>query len=142
MSFTGKAGLALAALGLAAGSVLGAGSANAAGDLWASVALSDNEPIYGLSVNLDSAEAAEAAAVADCHLGDCNVVMTWANGCGVLVESNDAFAWASGPTRAEAERKAYENLSTWTPTAVLANTGSGGLSGAYVVDAICTANAR
>ncbi|WP_336083910.1 DUF4189 domain-containing protein [Nocardia sp. SSK8] len=142
MSFMGKAGLALVAVGLAAGSVLGAGSASAAGDQWASVALSDNEAIYGISVNEGSADAAIAAAIADCHLADCNEVMTWANGCGVLVQSNQGLAWASGPTRADAERSAYETLSELTPTAVLANTGSANLSGAHVVDAICTANAR
>ncbi|WP_278264318.1 DUF4189 domain-containing protein [Nocardia sp. AG03] len=142
MSFMGKAGLALVAVGLAAGSVLGAGSASAAGDQWASVALSDNEAVYGVSVNEGSPDAAIAAAIANCHLADCNEVMTWANGCGVLVQSNQGVAWASGPTRAEAERTAYETLSELTPTAVLANTGSANLSGAHVIDAICTANAR
>ncbi|WP_410872302.1 DUF4189 domain-containing protein [Nocardia sp. A7] len=142
MSFMGKAGLAVAAFGLAAGSVLGAGSASAAGDQWASIALSDGQAIYGISVNEASPEAAEAAAIADCHLADCNVVTTWANGCAVLVESDNGIAWSTGATRADAERAAYENLSELTPTAVLANTGSANLSGAEVIDAICTANAR
>ncbi|WP_235569306.1 MULTISPECIES: DUF4189 domain-containing protein [Nocardia] len=142
MSFMGKAGLAVAALGLAAGSVFGAGSASAAGDQWASIAVSDGQAIYGTSVNQADVESAESAAVADCYLADCQAVLTWANGCGVLVESNKALAWASGATRAEAERKAFDQLSTWTPTAVLANTGSANLSGAHVVDAICTVNAR
>ncbi|MFE1592296.1 DUF4189 domain-containing protein [Nocardia sp. NPDC058705] len=142
MSFMGKVGFAVAASVLAAGSVLGAGSASAAGDQWASIALSDGQAIYGISVNEATPEAAEAAAIADCHLADCNVVTTWANGCAVLVESDNGIAWATGASRAEAERKAYENLSELTPTALLANTGSAGMSGSEVVDAICTANAR
>ncbi|MEU4411887.1 DUF4189 domain-containing protein [Nocardia salmonicida] len=142
MSFMGKAGFAVAASVLAAGSVLGAGSASAAGDQWASIALSDGRAIYGTSVNEATAEAAEAAAIADCHLADCHVVTTWANGCAVLIESDNGIAWATGPTRAEAERKAYENLSELTPTALLANTGSAALSGTEIVDAICTVNAR
>ena len=142
MSFKGKAGFAVAALGLAVGTVLGAGSATAAGDLWASIALSDSQAIYGISVNEASAESSREAALADCYLADCTVIKTWANGCGVLVQSNDALAWATAATRAEAERKAYENLSQHTPTALLANTGSANLSGTQVIVVICTAIAR
>ncbi|MFC4373701.1 DUF4189 domain-containing protein [Nocardia halotolerans] len=142
MSFMGKVGFAVAAFGLAAGSVLGAGSASAAGDQWASIALSDSQAIYGIGVNEASADAARAAAIADCHLSDCRVVKTWANGCGVMVQSENTLAWATGATRADAERKAYENLAERHPAALLANTGSAGLSGTVLVDAICTANAR
>ncbi|MFD6396098.1 DUF4189 domain-containing protein [Nocardia sp. NPDC060249] len=142
MSFMGKAGFAVAALGLAAGSVLGAGSATAAGNQWASIAVSKGELIYGTSANEADAPSAEAVALADCHYADCEVLATWANGCGALVQSDDAFAWAIGANRAEAERVAYEQLSTVTPTAILANTGSANLSGAKIVDVICTANAR
>ncbi|MFE3543387.1 DUF4189 domain-containing protein [Nocardia sp. NPDC059177] len=141
MSYKGKAGLAALLLGVVTSTVFGAGSANAAGDQWASIAVSDNEPFYGISVNVGSVEEAESIAIADCHVADCRAVLTWANGCGVLVESNDALAWASGPTRADAEREAYATLAEWTPTAMLANTGSANLSGAHVVDAICTSNA-
>ncbi|WP_228536435.1 DUF4189 domain-containing protein [Nocardia sp. XZ_19_231] len=142
MSFMGKAGFAVMALGLAAGSVLGAGSASAAGNQWASIAVSKGELIYGTSANEVDDASAEAVALADCYYADCEVIATWANGCGALIQSNDAFAWAVAANRAEAERLAYEKLSTVTPTAILANTGSANLSGAKIVDVICTANAR
>ncbi|MFC6012352.1 DUF4189 domain-containing protein [Nocardia lasii] len=142
MSFQGKAGFAVAAMGLAAASVLGAGAANAAGNQWASIAVSQSELIYGTSANEADAAAAEAIALADCHYADCEVITTWANGCGALIQSDDAFAWAVAANRAEAERLAYEKLSTVTPTAILANTGSANLSGTEIIDVICTANAR
>ncbi|MFD3508300.1 DUF4189 domain-containing protein [Nocardia sp. NPDC058666] len=142
MSFMGKAGFAVAAMGLAAGSVLGAGSASAAGNQWASIAVSHAELIYGTSANEGDVASAEAIALADCHYASCEVLVSWANGCAALVQSKDAFAWAVGANRAEAERVAYEQLSTRTPTAILANTGSANLSGAKIIDVICTANAR
>ncbi|MBF6349841.1 MULTISPECIES: hypothetical protein [Nocardia] len=52
------------------------------------------------------------------------------------------MAVASGPNRAEAERAAYQRLTEFTPTAVLANFGSADLSGAKIIEVVCTSNAR
>ncbi|WP_280434402.1 hypothetical protein [Nocardia carnea] len=49
---------------------------------------------------------------------------------------------ASGQNRAEAERAAYQRLTEFTPTAVLANFGSADLSGAKIIEVVCTSNAR
>ncbi|WP_036527033.1 DUF4189 domain-containing protein [Nocardia sp. CNY236] len=141
MSLMGKVGFAFAAGSLAVGSMLGAGSANAAG-LYAAIAVGNGGWTYGVSVNEASAEQARATAIANCGYTDCDVLQTWANGCGALVESDTGVAAGSGPNRAEAERAAYENLGNITPTAPLANLGSANLSGAWVVDVICTSNAR
>ncbi len=140
MGLMGKVGFAVAASSLAVGSVLGAGSANAAG-LYAAIAVSGQEWTYGTSVDEASYEDARAAALASCGAADCQIAVAWANGCGVLIESEQGVAVGSGPNRAEAERDAYDRLGKITPTAPLANVGSAALSGASVIDVVCTSNA-
>ncbi|MFD4433747.1 DUF4189 domain-containing protein [Nocardia sp. NPDC058497] len=143
MSFMGKAGFAVAALGLAAGSVLGAGSANAAGDLWGAYAFSAEQWESWSAVDWPTAEAAAASVLDGCGGGEDCQVMTWANGCGALVWNDQGWVTgASGPTRSEAIRKAIDKLSSRVPIAGLANFGSSELSGTEVVDVVCTANAR
>ncbi|GAB4589198.1 hypothetical protein Ntsu_70300 [Nocardia sp. IFM 10818] len=145
----GKAVVAVAAMGLAAGSVIGAGSANAAG-LYGAIAFSDRSWTYGSSVNAPSHEASVDEAVANCAWDgatDCTVMVAWANGCGALVysDANDGMyraAAGTGPDRATALRNAYARLAEHFPLATLANTGSAGLSQTGVSEVVCTANAR
>ncbi|WP_431971605.1 DUF4189 domain-containing protein [Nocardia sp. bgisy134] len=141
MKFMGRVGFAVALTGLAVGSVLGAGSANASG-LYGAIAVSGGSWTYGVSANEAGFDEAKAAAIANCGAADCEVLASWANGCGALVESNEGVAAASGPNRAEAERAAYQRLAEITPTAQLANVGSANLSGARIVEVVCTSNAR
>ncbi|NEW27563.1 DUF4189 domain-containing protein [Nocardia cyriacigeorgica] len=141
MSVKNKVGFATVAFGLAAGSVFGAGSASAEGQ-FAAIAFSGQTVLYGVSVDEPSDEAARNAALANCGQADCQVMISWANGCGVLVENNEGVAAAAGATRDEAERAAFRKLAEHHPTALLANVGSADLSGAKVVDVVCTANAR
>lgn len=141
MRLMGKVGFAVAVGSLAVGSVLSAGSANAAG-LHAAIAFSGNEWAYGVAVDAASFEEARDIALANCGAADCSLMVAWANGCGALVDSNDGVAAGSGPNRAEAERAAYQRLAEITPTAHLANVGSAAMSGAQVVEVVCTSNAR
>ncbi|WKG07342.1 DUF4189 domain-containing protein [Nocardia sp. PE-7] len=142
MSFMGKAGFAVAALGLAAGSVFGAGSASAA-SLHGAISFSDEAWTYGFSVNQPSARAAQDAALADCTPDDCEIWASWSDGCGAIVSDGEgSIAVGTGATRAEAESDAYVSLSELSPRALLAATGSASFSGSHVVDVICTANAR
>ncbi|MFD5178922.1 DUF4189 domain-containing protein [Nocardia sp. NPDC058379] len=142
MSFLGKAGLAVAALGLAAGSVLGAGAANAE-SLHAAISFSDADWAFAYSVNKPTAEAAADEALALCDAADCHIWAAWANGCGVIVEGDGgAIGIGTGATSREAETEAYASLGELEPKALLANTGSAAFSGAHVVKTICTANAR
>ncbi len=141
MGLMGRVGFALAVSSLAVGSVLGAGSADAAG-YYAAIAVSGSEWTYGASVDEANFDDARAAALADCGVADCEVLASWANGCGALVESKEGVAVGSGPNRAEAERAAYRRLTEITPTAQLAAFGSVDLSGAKIVEVICTSNAR
>ncbi|MFC8531800.1 DUF4189 domain-containing protein [Nocardia sp. NPDC057227] len=141
MRVMGKVGFAVAAGALAVGSVFGAGAAHAAGQ-YAAIAVSNSSLYYGVSVDLANFDEANSVALDQCGVADCEVLAAWANGCGALVASDDGYAATSGPNRAEAERAAYELIAQITPTAVLATTGSAQLSGAHIVDVVCTANAR
>ncbi|MFF2088300.1 DUF4189 domain-containing protein [Nocardia sp. NPDC058176] len=146
MSFMSKAGLAVAALGLAAGSVVGAGSANAAGDLFGAIGFSPQLWESWSTVNWDTVDGARASVLDGCTAAgadDCGVMATWANGCGALVYNDQGWvAAASGPDRSEAIRKAIDRLSEGVPVARLANFGSSDLSGTEVIDVVCTANVR
>ncbi|MFC6012351.1 DUF4189 domain-containing protein [Nocardia lasii] len=141
MSFKGKAGFAVAAVALAAGSVFGAGASNAQG-LHAAISFSDEEWTYSYSVNEPSAQAAADAALADCTAADCHIWASWSNGCGVIVAGDDGpVGVGTGTTRAEAEAQAYTSLADVYPKAVLASSGSANLAGTSIVEVICTANA-
>ncbi|MEU1431949.1 DUF4189 domain-containing protein [Nocardia sp. NPDC005746] len=148
MKFMGKAVVAVAAVGLAAGSAIGAGTADAAG-LYGAIAFSHDDWAYGRSVNALSAAEAQVAAIEDCASGgsaDCRVMVTWANGCGALVYRNDhsdylAVGTGTGRDRADALRNAYDSLAEVYPQAMLANVGSADLSATAISEVVCTANA-
>lgn len=146
MSFMSKAGLAVAALGLAAGSVLGAGSANAAGDQFGAIGFSSQLWESWTTVNWPTVDGARASVLDACAAAggnDCGVMAAWANGCGAIVHNDQGWvAAASGPTRDEAIRKAIDRVADGAPIARLANFGSSDLSGTKVVEVVCTANAR
>ncbi|MFD4458027.1 DUF4189 domain-containing protein [Nocardia sp. NPDC058480] len=141
MNFMSKAGLAVAALGLAAGSLLGAGSANAAGDQWGAMAIDSNWTNLGRSINYPTRAEAEAAALEECAADGCFVEVTWSNGCLSLVDNDQFIAWGKGPTRADAEREAYLALTEGTPQNLLVNVGSSQLAGGRVINTLCTDNA-
>ncbi|WP_243750056.1 DUF4189 domain-containing protein [Nocardia ignorata] len=144
MSFMGKAGFAVAALGLAAGSVFGAGPADAAGDQWGAIVFSVPQWYGFTTANYSSEEQARARAIENCGGGqDCEVMVTWANGCGALVWNDQGWvAAAAAANRSEAVRRAIDKLAEGVPVAQLANFGSSDLSGTKVIDVVCTDNAR
>ncbi|WP_370585204.1 DUF4189 domain-containing protein [Nocardia sp. XZ_19_231] len=141
MSFMGKAGFAVAALGLAAGSVFGAGSASAA-SLHGVIAFSPDQWAYAYSVNESRYDDAYNEAMEICDAADCEIMISWTDGCGAIVESEQGVAAGAGATTADATNAALLRLAEITPTALLANVGSANLSGAEVVKVVCTANAR
>ncbi|MFD9547860.1 DUF4189 domain-containing protein [Nocardia salmonicida] len=142
MSFMGKVGFAVAASVLAAGSVLGAGGANAASDQWGALALDGSWTNMGRSFDYPTRAEAEAAAMEQCAADGCYVEVTWVNGCLALVDNDDFIAWGKGANRAEAERNAYLELTEGTPQHLLVNVGSSQLAGGRVIDTLCTSNAR
>ncbi|MGY0500010.1 DUF4189 domain-containing protein [Nocardia sp. FBN12] len=141
MNFMGKVGFAVAASVLTAGSLLGAGSANAASDEWGAMAIDADWANFGRSINYPTRAEAEAAALEECAADGCYVEVTWANGCLALVDNDEFIAWGKGSTRAEAEREAYLALTEGTPQNLLVNVGSSQLAGGRVIDTLCTDNA-
>ncbi|MQY25147.1 DUF4189 domain-containing protein [Nocardia aurantia] len=144
MRFMGKAAVAVVTMGLAAGSVIAAGTANAAG-LHGAIAFSIDDWSYGTSNNALSGAMAESDALASCATDgatDCRVFTSWTNGCGALVYSDEAVGTGSGPDSSAALFAAYATLSRYYPQALLADTGSADRSGAKVSEVLCTANAR
>ncbi|WP_067830600.1 DUF4189 domain-containing protein [Nocardia inohanensis] len=144
MRFMGKAVVAVAAAGLAAGSAIGAGTANAA-SLHGAIAFSAEEWSYGTSVDALSREGAIDEALANCGLyegvSDCIVLVDWADGCGALVYTDGAVASGAGINSSAALFGAYTSLARFYPPAFLANVGSADRSGAEVSEVVCTANA-
>lgn len=148
MNFMGKAAVGLVAVGLAGGSMLGAGTANAAG-LHGAIAFSLGDWSYGTSVNLPNRTAAIDEALATCAgegASDCEVMVAWSDGCGAIVYRNDdsddlAVGTGSGRDRATALRNAYASLAEYYPRATLANVGSSELSQTGISKVVCTANA-
>ncbi|MEV4128119.1 DUF4189 domain-containing protein [Nocardia sp. NPDC049707] len=149
MKFTGKAVVAVAAVGLAAGAAIGAGPANAA-SLHGAIAFSAEDWIYGTAVDAMSPDEAIDAALANCSsdgASDCVVMVTWSDGCGALVYSDDAAGTATavgtgaGRDRATALRGAYASLAEYYPLAMLANVGSADMSQTGISEVVCTGNA-
>ncbi|WP_433663863.1 DUF4189 domain-containing protein [Nocardia sp. CA-128927] len=144
MKFMSKAVVAIAAVGLATGSVIGAGAANAA-SLHGAIAFSAEDWTYGTSNNAVSREQAIDEALAACGVSgvsDCIVLVDWADGCGALVYTRRAVATGAGINRDAALFGAYTSLARIYPPAMLANVGSADKSGAEVREVLCTASAR
>ncbi|MEV6071574.1 DUF4189 domain-containing protein [Nocardia sp. NPDC052001] len=152
MSFFGKAVVAVATVGLVAGSAVGAGVANAVAGavdsgLFGAIAFSKSEWSYGTSVDAVSGEAAVIEALDNCAWDgatDCVVLAHWADGCGALAYASDdtshGVSVGVGDDRDTALSRAYLGLARRYPRALLANTGSADLSEANVSEVVCTSN--
>ncbi|MFF3571790.1 DUF4189 domain-containing protein [Nocardia jiangxiensis] len=152
MSLLGKSLAAMVIATSGAIVVVGAGTANAAGDLYGAIASGMGHA--GSAVDYPNQAAAEKAALAACSRtgGRACVVMTrMHNECGSLVEKDvqnavgpfvvsstqRSFYTGTGPTRAAAEQKAkfapdHQLDEPWVLRVVRP---------AFVVDTVCTANA-
>jgi hypothetical protein len=145
MRFMGRAAIVVAAAGLAAGSVIGAGTANAAG-LHGAIAFSVDSWSYGTAIDAPSAVMADRHALAACAdvdgASDCQILARWTDGCGALVYSDDAVGTGWGINSSIALFNAYITLSQYYPRALLADTGSADQSGAGVSEVLCTAGSH
>ncbi|MEV0710373.1 MULTISPECIES: DUF4189 domain-containing protein [Nocardia] len=140
-----RAAIAIAVVGVAVGSMTGAGTANAADELYGAIAFSGNEWTYATSV--DAASRADAIEEALLWCGwegasDCEILADWEDGCGALVYSDNAVGTGIGPDRATALAYAYTSLADYYPPAILANVGSVDLSQTGISEVVCTANVR
>jgi hypothetical protein len=76
------------------------------------IAVSKSSTSYGWATARSSLPRIEAAAELECskHANDCEVVVSWGNGCGAIAEGEGkAMGWDSAPNRFSAESKAVRN---------------------------------
>ncbi|MFG1790012.1 DUF4189 domain-containing protein [Nocardia sp. NPDC049149] len=145
MRFMGKAVVVVAAVGLGVGSVIGAGTANAA-SFYGAIAFSVDDWSYGTSIDAGSREEALGEALASCGVADCVILQEWSDGCGALVYTTTRTAtWAvaagSGRDSSAALFAANTTLAQHHPPAMLANVGSADKSGTAISEVLCTVNA-
>ncbi|NNH74278.1 DUF4189 domain-containing protein [Nocardia uniformis] len=115
-----------------------AGSANAASQ-YGTIALSE---LNGSAVaSTDSSKvSSDAAAIRDCAVYDCRIVLRFTDGCGAIARGADGtYGWAAAPSRAEAETIAVTALGETNPP--FPDLGSASPRPAHVILSSCTPNA-
>ncbi|MFE9576605.1 DUF4189 domain-containing protein [Nocardia sp. NPDC006044] len=116
------------------------GPAGAAGNYYGTLALSPGTGKVVEATDQPTWVAADAAAIRDCAVYDCRIMVRFANGCAAIARGADgqyAADWA--PTRAEAERLAVAKLGESAPP--FPDLGSASPQAANVVLSSCTKNA-
>ncbi|MFC4126994.1 DUF4189 domain-containing protein [Nocardia rhizosphaerae] len=111
----------------------------AAGDLYGALALSSKEAVVASAVNYGSWEAASRAALAECGVWDCQIVVQFRNACGAVAQGADyRFGWAWDHTLHAAERAAVDVLGFSAPP--FPDPGSASPRAASVILSACTGN--
>ncbi|MGW4768543.1 DUF4189 domain-containing protein [Nocardia sp. NPDC004278] len=144
MSLSSKAAMGLVAASAGACIAAGAGAAQADESLYGSLAISTSprgDATLGWAYNYSNYADSDRAAVQQCGLSSCHVIVQFANACAAVARNgDDHLGWAWAPTRAEAEQQAIANAGPTTPPPLL-NFGSSAPRGPRIVDSQCTANA-
>ncbi|MFI6868833.1 DUF4189 domain-containing protein [Nocardia sp. NPDC050406] len=145
MGFLSKAVLC-AAISAATLMSTGVGTANAeAGPdgYWGAIAVGAFEDFtsYGSAWNYPDRESAEQAALDECGYRGCEILSSWANGCGAVAMSEDTmrFHGGTGVTRPDAERAALDKLASIKPQLPFPFTGSSSPERGIIKESICTA---
>lgn len=82
---------------------------------------------------------ADAAAIRDCAVYDCTIVLRFIDGCGAVAQGADGnYGWAAAASREEAEQAAVAGLGQSNPP--FPDLGSASPRAARVVFSSCTAN--
>ncbi|MGY0500005.1 DUF4189 domain-containing protein [Nocardia sp. FBN12] len=111
----------------------------AAGDLYGALALSSSRAVVASAVNYGSWAAASRAALDECGVRDCQVVVEFRNACGAVAQGADyRFGWAWDHSLAAAERGAVDVLGFSAPP--FPDLGSASPRAASVILSACTAN--
>ncbi|WP_280400877.1 DUF4189 domain-containing protein [Nocardia carnea] len=107
------------------------------GNLYGALAISQSTATVASAVNYGSSAAADNAAVAECGVADCQVVVHFANACGAVAQGADyRFGWAWDANRAGAERRAVDVLGMSAPP--FPDLGSASPRPARVILSACT----
>ncbi|MBF6331042.1 DUF4189 domain-containing protein [Nocardia transvalensis] len=141
MSLLRKAAWCLSVPAAAGLTVVSAGPASAADDLYGALSVSPSTGTVAYAVNHNSWATADAGANVKCGVYDCEVVVHFANACGAVAQGADRrFGGAWAPTKVEAERAAVESLGLSAPP--FPDLGSASPRAAQVVLSACTDNAQ
>lgn len=117
----------------------GAGSAAAAAKSYGTLALSPSTGRVVAAVGHPSRVVADANAIRECGVYDCDLVLHIVDSCGAIVRGADGrFGWAAAPSRAEAEQVAIASLGESAPP--FPDLGSAQARPAQVAVSGCTAN--
>ncbi|MCU1641448.1 MAG: hypothetical protein JWN03_1723 [Nocardia sp.] len=142
MTLSRKAALGLVACTAGALVTGTAGAAHADGSYFGAFATADRgSSIHVVAMwNYPDQASADAAALRDCGDANCVIQLRWADGCAAYSRRDDNLFWATGNTRAEAERNALAAAGP-DPNPLLVSLGSAEPSTATVRTSACTANA-
>ncbi|MFQ6395932.1 DUF4189 domain-containing protein [Nocardia sp. KC 131] len=143
MFVSGKAATGLVVSSAAVFVALGAATADAAADLYGSLAISfgSRDAVVGSGNNYPSHAKSDQRAMLECGAPDCRVIVRFSNGCGSVAVRDGHYTWAWGNSRVEAEQGALGQLGP-DPSPVAVALGSAAPSRATIVTTECTANAH
>ncbi|MEV0292288.1 DUF4189 domain-containing protein [Nocardia sp. NPDC050710] len=137
-----KSALAVAVSSTAAFAVAGAGSgpADAAAMYHGTLAVSRTTGKVVSAVDHPSRVTADAAAIRECGVYDCELVQRFVDSCAAIAQGADGkYGWAAAGTRAEAEGRAVASLGESAPP--FPDLGSAQPRAARVAISACTKNA-
>ncbi|WP_282784207.1 MULTISPECIES: DUF4189 domain-containing protein [unclassified Nocardia] len=144
MGFLSKAAMSLVVSAAALTSVgMGTAAAEPGPDgYWGAIAVGafSDFTSYGSAWNYPDRASAEQAALAECGYRGCEVLASWANGCGAVAMSEDTmrFHGGTGVTRPEAERAALDKLAAVKPPLPFPFTGSSSPERGVIKESVCT----
>ncbi|WP_054812989.1 DUF4189 domain-containing protein [Nocardia arizonensis] len=140
MSVLRKGALAVAVTSIAAAGV-GAGIADAAGSYYGTLAVSRSTGKVVAAVDHPTRVKADAEAIRECAVYDCELVQRFVDGCAAIARGADGkYGWAAAATRTEAEQIAIASLGESTPP--FPDLGSAQPRPAEIAISACTANAN
>ncbi|KAA8885825.1 DUF4189 domain-containing protein [Nocardia colli] len=140
MSVLSRVAVGAALTSTAALAFVGAGSAGAAGNYYGTLALSPGTGKVVEATDQPTWVAADAAAIRNCAVYDCRIMVRFANGCAAIARGADgqyAADWAA--SREDAERLAIAKLGESAPP--FPDLGSASPRAASIVLSSCTKNA-
>jgi len=139
LSLLRKSALAAVVSAGAVTGLVGAGSSTAAAPSYGTLALSPSTGRTVAAVGHSSHVVADAHAIRECGVYDCDLVLHIVDSCGAIVRGADGrFGWAAGPSRAEAEQAAIASLGESAPP--FPDLGSAQPRAAQVAVSGCTGN--
>lgn len=107
---------AVAVASTAVATLMSAGSAAAAPKTYGTMAVSPSTGRTVAALGHSSRVVADAAAIRDCGVYDCDLVLHLVDNCGAIARGADGrFGWAAAPSRHEAEQAAVASLGDSAP---------------------------